>query len=449
MQFGYAAVTARVISPAGFGAYGVSLAVYAILGLVAGMGLGNAAARRLTDDADGDRRLITLAIVTGSVGACVTFALAGPLGVLWGDPSATPLIQLVAIAVLVLPVVNVLGGILRRQGRIKEYAIGNLVATVTALLVGGAVVVLLREAWTLVLVPLMTQLVMMGWFTSREPGRARPTRRVRGTRSDLRFGLKSMVNSALTQFPYYVPMWALSRSAGPVVFGSWNRAVVVAQLPLESANRAAVMVIYPGFRNHAADPAGARRTWTDMLAATALVVMPLSGFVIPVLPAAVLVVLGDDWPLVAAMGMWLWAVAAVTVLRTLLATALESSDNYGKIWLSQVILAVAYLLSAGAVWATQDWVPLAVGLLTGALMTHAIQIYASRSLLYPGSLLRWYAVGVVVALVCAGMAAGVAGSGLTAVWQLLLVSVMVAGYLAAFWALRGRVGPIRRLLSAS
>jgi hypothetical protein len=82
-------------------------------------------------------------------------------------------------------------------------------------------------------------------------------------------------------------------------------------------------------------------------------------------------------------------------------------------------------------------------------MTHAIQIYASRSLLYPGSLLRWYAVGVVVALVCAGMAAGVAGSGLTAVWQLLLVSVMVAGYLAAFWALRGRVGPIRRLLSAS
>ena len=89
--------------------------------------------------------------------------------------------------------------------------------------------------------------------------RALPVTTVRGAGEDVSFGAKSMTLSAVNQFAYYLPLWTLSRVSTGTVFGSWNRAVVVGQLPLESATRAAVTVVFPFFRNADRDPVGGKR----------------------------------------------------------------------------------------------------------------------------------------------------------------------------------------------
>lgn len=444
LQFAYAAFTARLISPAGFGAYAVSLAIYALVGLVAGLGLGNAAARRLSDDVTGDRRLVMLAGWSGLLCAIATVLLAGPLARLWGDPSAALLIELIAVAVLTLPVTTVLGGVLRRHARIREFALGTLVGSAIGMVVAAAAAWVWREAWTLTVTPVLTQVVMLVWFIRWEPQRSRPVRSLRGVGDDVRFGIKSMLTSALSQFPYYVPMWALSRSAGAVVFGSWNRAVVIGQLPLESATRSAVTVVYPKFRTATDEPVASRRIWTDMLAGAAIVVLPLSGLIIPVLPAVTGILLGPAWPLVGEMAIWLWAIAAATVLRTLLAAALESSDNYPKLWLSQIALAVVYLLGAWAVLATSDWVWLAVALLAATLITHAGQLLAAHDLVSVRDVLAWYAAALVCGLVLAGLSTAVAG--LPDVSAVIVAGLLCIGYLALMWASRRRLRPLQRLL---
>lgn len=444
-QLGYAAVTGRVIGPAGFGAYAVALAIYGFVGLVAVLGLGNAAARRPSDDPAADRRLVSYSLLVGG-GLSLTTALAAELlSRVWAAEAAIGSIRLVSVAIAFLPWATVLGGILRRQGRIGTFNRSTLAAGLLSVGLGVVAVVWVRQPWSLVAAPVLNQILLAMFFARTLGLRAVPATALRGGSPDIRFGLKSMALSALNQFAYYLPLWSMSRVSGPVVFGSWNRAVVVGQLPLESANRAAVTVVFPLFRHSRDNPGAARMAWTDMLSVAALIVMPLSGLAMPLLPATVEVVLGPQWSMAGSMAIWLWAAAAVTVLRTLLAAALESSNRFGPLWFSQSILAGAYVFAAVAVWRSGDWLWFAAGLVVAAVLSHAVQIQRAGSLLDKHSLIRWYGGALLSALVTGGVAAGIAGSGAVAWMQLVIGGFLGVLFLGGVWVGRGSIGPLRRL----
>ncbi|MCB0901823.1 MAG: oligosaccharide flippase family protein [Actinobacteria bacterium] len=444
-QIGYAAVTSRLIDPEGFAQYAVALAIFAVIGLVAVMGLGNAAARRVDDDLQADRRLVSYGLVLGLAAAVFTVLAAGVLGALWAADDAVGAIRLISVAIAFLPWATVLAGILRRQGRISVLNRSTLAAGLLSIGFGLPIVVLTGEPWALVLTPVLNQVLLTGLCAVRLGRRALPSLSLRGGRPDLVFGSKSMTLSALNQFAYYGSLWVLSRVGGPTVFGSWNRALVVGQLPQESATRAAVTVIFPFFRNARVDPRSEARAWTDMLTVSCLVVLPASGVAIPLMPDVVEVLLGDQWGLAAAMAGWIWAAAAVTVLRTLLGAALEASNTFGPLWWSQAVIVIVYVAGAVGVWLTGDWAALAVALLIAAVASHLAQILGAGDLLHWRSLFLGYGLSLLLSFGLAVIAFGIARTCSQA-WLCLLLGVLLEVlFVAALWWRRDTIGPFRRL----
>ena len=445
VQFLYAAVTARLITPTGFGDYAVALAVFALFGLVAVWGLGNAAARRAGGDESADRLLVSHSIALGSIVALAVWVGAGALGRLWAAPSATGSVRLMSLAIAFLPWATVLAGVLRRQGRIREFNVDTLVAGLVSIGISLPFVWVAREPWALVVTPAANQVLLTALFARRLGRRGLPVASLRGAGQDLVFGGKSMTLSAVNQFAYYLPLWTLSRSTTLAVFGSWNRAVVIGQLPLESSTRAAVTVIYPFFRDTRRDPGIERRAWTDMLGAAALLVLPISGVMVPLMPAALTFLLGDQWNVAGSMAMWLWAAAAVTVLRTLLGAALESSNTFRPLWVSQALLAAVYVMAAVGIWLSSDWTWFAGSLVVAAVAAHMVQVVTARSRIDVPHLLRWYAVATAGAAVGAVVSVGVTLLGLPAWGELLLGAGVVAVFLGCLWWRRGAIAPFERL----
>lgn len=393
LQLAYTSVTSRAVAPSGFGAFAIALSAASIAGLLANAGLASAIARRTGEDLSGDRALVTLSVMSGAAFATVVALTAPWWAQLWGDPSAVVTTRMIALATLMTPVAGTVAGILRRQGRIRLFATGTFAASIIAMLVGAITVSATKEPWALTLMPvLVPTLSLLLWlpFVGR---RAWPSRHLRGAGNDMRFGLKSLSASLVFYFTSTLATLTLSRTLGPSTLGSWNRATAVGQVPMESFSRAALTVIYPSFRHHQHGTDSSRMAWTSMLSAACLVTLPAAALAIPVLPYLTQILLGPQWLLVGEMARWLMASTAVFVLATLLAGALESSNNFAGVWLPLAALVVTLGGSTAALYFTRQWLALGIGMTIAAFAFHIVQIvYASREgLLNARRLLGWYA----------------------------------------------------------
>lgn len=400
LQLGYTATVSRLIAPAGFGSYGVALAVSAPLSMLSGLGLASSAARRTDESVEGDRRLSSVALISGAITSSLLFVGAGQIARVWDNPESSGVLRVLAFAVLFGPWGGVLSGVLRRMNRIRGYNFVTFASLVLGMLSGGVLVAHYRQPWALAIMPAASSLVivLLGCLLLRR--RAIPATRLTHVAPDLRFGVLSMANSLVSLTSYSTAMWSMSRFLGPVVLGSWNRAVVVGQLPLESANRSILTVIYPSFRSASPGKLNGTSQWSAMLAAAVTFVWPVSGAFVPALPAAVQILLGPDWTTTESMTQWLWMGAALMVPATLLSGALESSNHFRAIWAGQALLGATYLLGAVAMYRSESWLPMAVSVCVAAALVHVTQLgWAGRlRLIKPAEVLPVYAASAA----CAG-----------------------------------------------
>ncbi len=445
-QLGYTALTSRIFSAEVFGYYGIALAISAPLGILAGLGLANAAARRTEEDERGDRAVAGVALVSGASAGLLLLLLAEPLAVLWGAPGSVDFIRLISLVTLIGPYAGALMGVLRRQNRFRAYSLVTLGSSMAGLLLGAVAVSVTRHPLALIVMPLVTQFATAstaGWLAGRRAVPALPTG---DTRPDLLFGCRSMSLSLLASASFAVPQWAMSRVLGAVTFGFWNRAVVVGTVPLETVNRAFVTVVYPRFRRH--DPSGSPLLWTDTLVTMVVVLVVPAAVLVPLMPAAVTVLMGPGWMVTANMAQWLWVIAALMIPVTVLASALESSNNFSALWAGQIAMAVAFVLGGALVVLIHHWEAVAASFLVGGLMAHVLQIRAAgrRGLLDTPYLLRGYALAGTAAVILVVAGAAVAAAGPPAVVQLILGALIVTAYASVLWRLRGRVASLGRLV---
>lgn len=446
LQLGYTAVTARTFPADVFGYYGIALAIAAPLAILAGLGLANATARRPDDDEQGDREVVGVALLSGVVAGLLLVLVASPLAALWGSPGSADFIRLVSVVVLIGPSAGALTGILRRQTRFRAYSLVTLGSSLAGLLTGGLAVLLTRQPLALIVMPAVTQVVTASASAGLVGRRALPAVPTRAARPDLLFGCRSMTLSLLASASFAVPQWAMSRVLGPMIFGFWNRAVVVGTIPLETVNRAFVTVVYPRFRR--VDPAGSPMLWTDTLLSMVILLVVPAALMIPLMPAAVAVLMGPGWSVTASMAQWLWLIAALTIPVTILASALESSNNFSALWSGQIALAGTYVASGGLVMVTDQWVVVAAGFLAGVLLAHALQVKAAsrRGLLAARSLLQGYAAAGLAAAALIGVGAVIAATDVPELLQIVLGAVCLAGYAGMLWGVRRRVPPLARLV---
>lgn len=448
LQLVYAGFTSRIIQPAGFGTFAVALAVTSLGGMLANSGLASAAARRPSEDLHGDRAIASASTGVGLIVAGV-FAATAPLWArLWANPDATALIRVLCIGLVASSYGNSLAGVARRQGRIGAWTSATLSAAVIAMLLGGWATYTTRAAWSLTVMPVASA-VLLGLFLLAALGRRGvPTRQIGQVGQDLIYGAKSLGSSLLTYTAYALPTWSMSRFLGPGVFGSWNRATVVGQVPLESAANAVTTVIFPRFRRDGAGDADVQDRWTNLMASAALVVLPLVALIVPTVPTLTRILLGPQWGESGIMAQFILIATGFGVLNTLLGTALQASSNFRGVWYSQAAVILILSLSSLALYATGAWHTIAIGYSLAAATSHAIQVgWASRhGFLWTRIVLMWYASAGMLCLLTWLAGSAIATATRSALGTLSVLILTATLCLGALFAARKHIGPLRWLM---
>lgn len=447
-QLVYAGVTSRAIDPAGFGAFAVALTVTALGGMLANSGLASAAARRTTEDVQGDRAIATAAIGLGLIVAGAFLVSASSWARLWGNPEATTLIQVLCIGLAIGSYGQALAGMARRLGRMGTWTTATFTSALGGMVMGGWTAHTTREPWSLTVMPVTSSALLSLILLIALRRRALLTTQFGRVGQDLIYGAKSLSSSLLSYVTYGVPTWVMSRLLGASTFGSWNRATVVGQVPLESAATAVTTVIFPKFRWDGRGGEDVRRRWSNLLASAALIVLPLAALVVPAVPSLTRILLGPQWTLAGVMAQWVLAATALNVLNSLLGAALQASNNFRAVWLSQVATLLVMGLAALAIAADFGWQAMAVGYCAAAIVAQVVQVIsATRSqLLDSRPLFRWYSIAGGMSLLLASAASAIVATIATPWFSLGAIALIGFLFLGLSWRHRGALHPLRSLL---
>lgn len=338
LQIGYAAVTARLVGPQAFGLYAAALAASGFISVVANAGLGQSV-MRTRDLPEGDvRKINSLALGIGAIGALVLYAGATLWSRVWiGDSGAVTATEWLALSALVTPLLGVLMAVARRRNLFRVLALTQLGCNFIGMLIGVLFVIQYRTASALVANLVITQYLMVFLLAAVIGKASLPASINASVFHHLGFSGKVTVSNILSYFQANSLKWSVSSSLGASTLGMWNRAEVVSTVPFQALQNSLVQAIYPEFRHHPAGSTQARELWSDLLVFLGWITFPVSVAAAFLVPFVVPVVLGDGWEQVSDIIPFFCIAAGLQSVNTLLASALESAAKFRIIYSTQLI----------------------------------------------------------------------------------------------------------------
>ena len=361
-QFGYAAVTSRLVDPGQFGIYAITLAITALVTLIATGGLGQTVGRMQVVEPMTIRALCTLALLLGLASAAV-LGLAAPLwAALWSTPAATPSIAVMAISAFTAPFYGLVTGLVRRLGQFRLLAGQQLAGTLAGMAAGVGAVLVLRSDVSLLVSPILAQLlttVFCSWSARSYLGLGR----LRSAMAELAFSARLTVASLLSYGVGNIPRIVATNVLGASAIGYWNRAEVVSIIPFQQVQTALIQTIYPEFRHDRDDAERARRVWTDLLVVTGWGMMIIAAVGALAVPPLVLILLGPQWGVARTLVPVLMFAGAVQAVGTILASAIEAIGRFRWVWATQIVLLVLQILIAASIVVTRSLFITVLGIL--------------------------------------------------------------------------------------
>ncbi len=444
-QLGYTAVTSRLFGPAEFGAYAAASATVALGTLLAVNGFAKSTARRPDDSPSADRQILGLAVIAATFLAVLIAVSAPLLAAIWGNSGAILLIRVMSISIVAGAYAGVLSGVVRRMDGMRTLTVASLTAGLLGIAVGTSAAVLLRQPWTLTVLPVATPIFLGILLALRLSARRCPAIPRAAVLPDLRFVINSSGTSLTSYATFTIPLWVLNRVTGPNVLGAWNRAVALTQVPVESAVRAWSTAAFPHFRRTDGSP-DPRAAWTELLAGGLWLVLPVALGLSPAVHAFVILLLGDQWALAAQMAVWLWLAASVTAITTLLTTATEAAGVFKVLWWGQASSLSAMIVATVGLVVTAEWRWLAAGTLTAACLSLLATVRAAqRQGLVGEAAARWLGLALLTGVVVGAVPFLLATNG-NPHWVVIVVSGMCVGaFLIVTFALRQRLPVLRHL----
>lgn len=388
LQFGYAAITSRVLDAGDFGAYAVALSISGLFTLLASAGMTQTAARFVDLTRPVVRPVFTYAVLVGFCSAVLLLVTAVPWTLVWGTGAALPVLYLLSLNALTSPAMGLATGILRRRGEFRTLAWGALGSNMLGMAVGLIFVVEFRSAVALAVssvVALNALLAFAAWRVRDLVGLARISR------SDdfLGFSWRVTANSMLQYLIGNAPRIGAANFAGPAALGQWNRADVVSTVPFQQIQASIVPVVYPEFRHHRDGQGAAFATWAKLLSAVGWVTVPLGALAAGSMPFILPVLLGPGWDLAGRLVIPLAIAGGIQPVISLLAAALESRGDFKAIWLANAVSLTAVPGVVALVYIYESVWPAILAGLSLQLATHGIHLHrALRQGLLDGSALK-------------------------------------------------------------
>ena len=450
LQFGYAAVTSRLVPDTGFGAYAVAMSLSAFVTLFAQGGLGEAAARTPELHRGKLSFLVIVAIGLGLAAGLLVILLARPWTVLWDAPEAVNPTRLISVTACLAPLSGLLLGVQRRLGGFRAIAVSMVATSVAGMVIGVVAVTLAPGPMALLVSPISAAVLLAAaslilthrhWWSNPDAVAARAA---------LGFAWRVLGIMMLAYLSMNLGKWSVSRWVGTDVLGQWNRAEVLTMVPISQGTRALTQAVYPEFRHDVGIQSRTRQAWTDYLILMAWASFPVAAILAGVAPVAIATLFGPGWKLAAAIAPLVAIAYGIVAVESALASALESVGQWRlRVWTA--LASVAVIIAGVAVTiVTRSWAVAPAALIAASLLQHSLQVVFTARLGaldgwslakgYLSSLAASAVLGGAVALVSAGIL-GRVGSSATIAGAMILMAAAVTGI-----AMRRRLPPMKILV---
>jgi O-antigen/teichoic acid export membrane protein len=346
-QLAYTALTARLISPAEFGAYATAQALLALVGYFTLATVGNAIIRQPALD----RRIvgtgIAMTAVAGAVVAVFVLAMAGVWADIWRSPGATTLLRLYAPQVLLAAFSIVPMGLLRRNLRFRTASLIETSSILIGFGVGAGLALQLRSAEALV----MGQVASFAVLAALSAATTRSELAVAFGREEARSLFSFSAQVSLQNLGHYLnnilPSFAISRSLGQASLGFYSRGSLLVWLPLTFLVQGVTKTLYPIYPRFRSDEVECRRMLVDVASVTTMFVWPLFAALAGFAPLVVQLLLGSQWTPVAALVGPLCIYAGANFAYTILTSFAESFAYLRLIWLMQAAWTIVLVMGLG------------------------------------------------------------------------------------------------------
>ena len=290
-------VLARLLAPAEFGLFATVAVVTGLTTFVAEAGLGPALVRR-TDaprQLQGTAHAVSLAL--GLACAALLYGAAAPLAQFYGRPALAPLVQAAAGVFLLQPLGLVFAHLLQRDLAFKALAGVDISTAVVATAVAVAAAALGYGAASLVAAQVAAALVRSLLLLAL--GVPRYGLQLGFDRTEARylwrFGAFQIGDSWLGYLHSQLDVLLLGKLAGAEALGLYYAAKQLAYKPLQLINPVVTKVALPAFARVQHEPARLKRGYLAVVAALALVQVPVYGGLCVLAGPVLALVLGPGW----------------------------------------------------------------------------------------------------------------------------------------------------------
>jgi len=445
LQFGYAAITSRIVGADGFGAYAVALSAGALVALIGTAGIPGAVGRMVSLDKTKLRALSVAAVWLGLASGLVLVLTAPLWAALWRTPEAAPAIRATAVGAACAPLLGLLTALTRRLGRFRWLAGATVGSSAVGMVVGVLVVLRSRNAESLVFASVASQLLLTVALYSAARMEFEGRWRAKSALSELSYSAKLTGSRMVAYLSGNVGRWSVTTSLGAAAFGQWNRAEAVSTVPFHQLQSAMMQATYPEFRHDREGPERAFRIWADVVAMVAWVAVPLACVGAVIVPLLVPALFGPGWETAARMVPVLMIAGGIQCVVMILSSALEALGVFKWLWLAQCAALTVQIAGAIGVAVTHSIVPVFIALPLSLVVFHAVDVVAGSRLGYLSwrRLARHY-VAIATASILIALVTWVSVLAFRTGWPGAVAAVVcLAGVALYVWRKRESLPPIR------
>jgi PST family polysaccharide transporter len=340
LQFVSTLIVARLVAPEHFGALAVGIAVQMILLNANELGATASLARGHRDPDEIAPTIYTIALITSTALTAAMIGFAAPLARLMRDPEATPVIQVLALTVLLGGISSVPAALLWRDFKQKQRLLADLANAVVSTLLVIPMALAGWEAMALACSRVGGQLAAVVVFLAVCGKRYLPGYDPAVLREVLRVGLPLALANVVVFLTLNADYAVVGRLLGPEQLGLYLIAFNVANLPGGVFTQVVRSVAVPAFgRLHAEGRLTGAVTQSVVL--VAYLTLPVGALLAATATPAIAGLYGARWSAAAPALVWLSLFALGRAFSDLLSDLCLAVGRTGKLFLVQVVWLVA------------------------------------------------------------------------------------------------------------
>jgi PST family polysaccharide transporter len=320
IALGATAVLARLLTPEDFGLIGMAMAVIGFIAVFKDLGLSMATIQRADVSHAQVSTLFWINVGVSFVMMLFVASLAPLLAWYYKEPRVEQITLILAGTIIFSGLIVQHQALLRRQMRFGALAMAEIAGIVLAFASGIVAALAGMGYWSLVIIPVVREVVMMlgVWtFCRWRPGR--PARHS-GVRAMVSFGAHLTGFNLVNYFARNLDKILIGRFSGAAALGFYEKAYQMLLLPIQQINNPITGVAVPTLSRLQKETARYQAYYRRGVFLTVSIGMPLVVFLFVAADKAVLTLLGDQW------------VESIAIFRALGPAAFVGTFNMATGW---------------------------------------------------------------------------------------------------------------------